>query len=141
MRPRDRGGLSPCDRAARALGKGGAGHGMIRRVRMPSGLVGSLLLMKHLVNHSLGIVSLGAMEAMLTWVHPIWTSVPGTLAIYGAFLVHVALAFFALWERRLLQLRPLEGLQYVLGFSIPVLAATHVTGTRVTGRFLGSDSS
>src|SRR6202023_268185 len=141
MRPRDRGGLSPCDRAARALGQVGAGRGMIRRVRMASGLVLFAYVVTHLVNHSLGIVSLGAMEAMLTWVHPIWTSVPGTLAIYGAFLVHVALAFFALWERRLLQLRPLEGLQYVLGFSIPVLAATHVTGTRINDSFLGGDGS
>ncbi len=114
---------------------------MIRRVRMASGLVLFAYVATHLLNHSLGIVSLGAMEAMLAWVHPVWTSVPGTLAIYGAFLVHVALAFFALWERRLFHLRPLEGLQYVLGFSIPVLAATHVTGTRINDSFLGGDGS
>jgi adenylate cyclase len=114
---------------------------MIRRARMASGLVLFAYVVVHLVNHSLGIVSLGAMEAMLAWVHPVWTSVPGTLAIYGAFLVHVGLAFFALWERRLLQLRPLEALQYVLGFSIPVLAATHVTGTRINDSFLGGDGS
>jgi adenylate cyclase len=114
---------------------------MIRRLRMASGLVLFAYVATHLVNHSLGIVSLGAMEAMLGWVRPVWTSVPGTLAIYGAFLVHVALAFFALWERRLLHLRPLEALQYVLGFSIPVLAAAHVTGTRVNDGFLGGDGS
>src|ERR1700745_2234434 len=125
MRPRDRGGGSPRGRRAPGLRRAGVGGCVVTP----------------LINHSLGIVSLGAMEAMLTWVHPIWTSVLGTLAIYGAFLVHVALAFFALWERPLLRLRPLEGLQYVLGFSIPVLAATHVTGTRINDGFLGGDGS
>jgi hypothetical protein len=26
--------------------------------------------------------------------------IPGTITIYGAFVIHVALAFFALWQRR-----------------------------------------
>jgi adenylate cyclase len=75
---------------------------MIRRLRMASGLVLFAYVVTHLVNHSLGIVSVAAMEAMLAWVHPVWTSIPGTAVIYGAFLVHLSLAFFALWERRML---------------------------------------
>jgi adenylate cyclase len=114
---------------------------MIRRLRMASGLVLFAYVATHLVNHSLGIASVAAMEAMLGWVNPVWTSAPGTLAIYGSFLVHVALAFFALWERRQFRLRPLEGLQYVLGFSIPVLAATHLSGTRINDSFLGGGGS
>lgn len=112
-----------------------------RRLRMASGLVLFAYVVTHLVNHSLGIVSLAAMEAMLGWVHPVWTSIPGTAAIYGAFLVHLSLAFFALWERRVLKLRPLEWLQYLLGFSIPLLAATHLTGTRINDSFLGGNGS
>jgi adenylate cyclase len=114
---------------------------MIRRLRMASGLVLFVYVVTHLVNHSMGIVSVGAMEAMLGWVYPIWTSVPGTMAIYGAFLTHLALAFFALWQRRTLKLPPLEALQYLLGFSIPLLAATHVTGTRINDAFLAGTSS
>src|SRR6478736_7676123 len=114
---------------------------MICRLRMATGLVLFAYVTTHLVNHSLGIVSVAAMEAMLKWVRPVWTSIPGTVAIYGAFLIHLVLAFFALWQRRTLKLRPLEGLQYLLGFSIPLLAATHVTGTRINDAFLGGDSS
>jgi adenylate cyclase len=95
----------------------------------------------HLVNHSLGIVSLAAMEAMLGWVHAVWISPPGTVALYGAFLIHLVLAFRALWERRTLRLHPSETLQYLLGFSIPLLAATHVTGTRINDSLLGGDGS
>ena len=114
---------------------------MIGRLRMSSGLVLFAYVVTHLVNHSLGIVSLAAMEGMLGWVHPVWTSFPGTIAIYGAFLVHLAVAFFALWERRTLKLRPLEALQYLLGFSVPFLAATHVAGTRINDSLLGGDGS
>jgi adenylate cyclase len=114
---------------------------MTRRLRMASGLVLFAYVVTHLVNHSLGIVSLAAMEAMLDWVHPVWTSIPGTVAIYGAFLTHLALGFFALWERRRLNLRPLEAVQYLLGFSVPLLVATHVTGTRINDSFLGGDGS
>lgn len=114
---------------------------MTRRLRMASGLLLLAYVVTHLVNHSLGIVSLAAMEAMLEWVHPVWTSIPGTIAIYGAFLTHLALGFFALWERRTLKLLPLEAFQYLLGFSIPLLAATHVTGTRINDGFLGGDGS
>jgi len=114
---------------------------MVRRLRMASGLVLFAYVVTHLVNHSLGIVSIAAMEAMLGWMRALWRSIPGTAAIYGAFLIHFALAFYALYERRTLKLRPLEGLQYFLGFSIPLLAATHVSGTRINDTFLGGDGS
>src|SRR5260370_42678101 len=81
------------------------------------------------------------MEAMLGWMRAVWPGLPGTVAIYGAFLMLFALAFYALYERRTLKLRPLEGLQYFLGFSIPLLAATHVSSTRINDTFLGGDGS
>src|SRR5689334_6708285 len=114
---------------------------MIRQLRMISGLVLFTYVVVHLVNHSLGIVSVAAMDAMLRWVYPVWTSIPGRVALYGAFLTHLALAFYALWERRSLRLQRLEALQYSLGFSIPLLAAAHVTGTRINDTFFGGDGS
>lgn len=114
---------------------------MIRKLRMSSGLVLLVYVTVHLINHSMGVVSLRAMEAMLEWVHPLWTSLPGTVAIYGAFLVHLTLALFALWQRRTLKLPRLEALQYLLGFSIPMLAAVHITGTRINDTFLAGDGS
>ena len=43
---------------------------MTRRLRLASGLVLFSYVVTHLVNHSLGIVSLAAMEGMLGWVRP-----------------------------------------------------------------------
>ena len=93
---------------------------MIRRLRMASGLVLFTYVVVHLINHSLGIASVAAMEAMLRWVYPVWSSIPGQVALYGAFLTHLALAFYALWERRTLRLRRLEALQVLAGFQHPV---------------------
>ena len=61
----------------------------------------------------------------------IWSSVPGTLLLYGAAGIHVALAFLALYERRTLRMPLMEIVRYVLGFAIPLLLITHVTRTRV----------
>jgi adenylate cyclase len=48
---------------------------MIRRLRMASGLVLFAYVVVHLINHSLGIASVDAMEAMLRRVYPVWTGV------------------------------------------------------------------
>src|SRR5260370_7990326 len=109
---------------------------MVRRLRMASGLVLFAYVGMHLVNHSLGIVSITAMEAMLGWMRALWTSIPGTVAIYGAFLIHFALAFYALYERRTLKCRPPEGLHYFLRFTIPLLAPPHPTTPRINNPFL-----
>lgn len=108
---------------------------MIRRLRLASGLVLFAYVLTHFVNHSLGIVSLAAMEAMLSWVYPIWSHPLGASLLYGALLLHLALALYALWQRRSLKLQPPEVVQYALGFSVPLLAAQHVTTTRIDTAF------
>jgi adenylate cyclase len=100
---------------------------MIRRVRLISGLVMLAYVTMHLMNHSLGLVSREAMDAMLRVVQPVWTGLPGSIVLYGAFAVHYGLALWALWARRSLRMMPVaEAAQLVLGFSIPFLLVDHV---------------
>ena len=108
-------------------------HGLrLRRTwRLASGLVLLAYAGLHLVNHALALYSFQAAEAMLRVLVTIWFSLPGTVLLYGAATVHVALAFAALYERRTLRMPLLEGLRYALGFSIPWLLVGHVFGTRV----------
>jgi adenylate cyclase len=84
----------------------------------------------HLLNHSLGIYSFAAAEAVLRGVQMFWHSLPGTLLLYGAAATHLALAVVALWERRTLRMPPLEGLRVLLGFALPLLLAKHLTAMR-----------
>src|SRR5260221_4260370 len=114
---------------------------MIRRLSYDSGRVMLGYVSMLLANHALGLVSLEAMERTLPWVVAIWSQYPMLTLLYGAFLVHYALALWALWQRRTLRLRLSELLQLVLGFAIPVLLVRHVAGTRLGASFFGVATS
>ena len=95
----------------------------------------------HLLNHALGIASFARAEAVLDQLRAFWHSLPGTLLLYGAALAHLALAVVALWERRTLRMPPLEGLRVLLGFSLPLLLAAHLTAMRGAHTLYGIDGS
>jgi adenylate cyclase len=111
---------------------------MIRRLRLFSGVVMLAYVAMHLVNHAVGLVSLAAMEEVLVVVLAVWSNPPAQFLLYGSFLVHYALALWALWQRRTLRLRTGELLQIGLGFAIPILLAGHVVGTRVAADYFGT---
>ena len=112
---------------------------MVRRLRLISGLILFVYVVTHFINHGLGIVSIAAMEAMLSVVYPIWSYPPITFVLYGALVIHMTLALCALWQRRSLKLSRHETVQYALGFSVPLLLAEHVTSTRIDAAFYGGD--
>jgi len=112
-----------------------------RNLRWASGLVLMAYVTAHLLNHSLGIVSFAAAETVLRGVQLFWHSLPGTLLLYGAATVHLALAAAALWERRTLRMPPLEGLRILLGFALPLLMAAHLTAMRGAHQAYGIEGS
>src|SRR5947208_15337281 len=90
----------------------------IRRLRLAAGLVMLSYLTLHLSMHALGNVSFEAMQ-WGTRIHDfIWHSVPGTIALYGAFAIHFTLALYALYARRSFRIGAGELVRLVLGFSI-----------------------
>ena len=111
---------------------------MIRRLRLATGLVMLSYVTMHLLNHAVGLISLTAMERTLRWVMVLWTQWPMQLLLYGSFVVHYALALWALWQRRSLRLRSSEWAQLVLGFAIPLLLLRHVVNIRVATDFFGT---
>src|ERR1700741_2918473 len=104
---------------------------MVRRLRLISGLILFAYVVTHFINHGLGIVSIAAMEAMLSVVYPIWSYPPVTFVLYGALVIHMTLALFALGRRRSLKLSARETGQFGLGLGVPPLPAEHVTNTRI----------
>src|SRR5499427_7923014 len=113
---------------------------MIRQLRLYSGLVMLAYVTMHLLNHAVGLLSLEAMEDVLWYIFRIWSKPPTQALLYGSFLVHYALALWALWQRRSLRLRVSELSQIILGFAIPILLARHVVGTRIADNFLHTDT-
>ncbi|MCZ6881619.1 MAG: adenylate/guanylate cyclase domain-containing protein, partial [Gammaproteobacteria bacterium] len=70
-----------------------------RRLRIITGLILATYITIHLSNHALGLISLGAMEAMRQFVTPFWRSWPGSLLLYSSILIHSGLAFMSLYRR------------------------------------------
>jgi adenylate cyclase len=113
-------------------------EGVIRRIRLASGLVMLAYVTTHFVNHSLGLVSVQSMDVALRFIYQYWASPLGTFFLYGAFAIHYSLALWALWLRRSLKMPAAEATQLVLGFSIPFLLTEHVLQTRVADTFYGA---
>jgi adenylate cyclase len=100
----------------------------VRQLRLWSGLVLFAYVASHLANHGLGLVSLDAMEAAREPFGWFWRQ-PGLPFLVGALLVHVILAFVAIYRRHSLHLARWEWMQLGLGLAVPPLLAVHVIGT------------
>ncbi|MEX1110051.1 MAG: adenylate/guanylate cyclase domain-containing protein [Dongiaceae bacterium] len=100
----------------------------LRQLRLWSGLVLLAYLTSHFLNHALGLVSLGAMEAGREAFGWFWRG-PGLPFLAGGLLVHAALAFVSIYLRRSFRLARWEWFQLGLGFAIPPLLAVHLIAT------------
>ena len=113
----------------------------INKARLYSGLVLFTYVSIHLINHSLGLISVAAMQAMLDVVEHIWENPLGTTLLYGALLLHIALALLALYRRRTLRMPGTEVAQLCLGFLIPFLLAQHLAATRLAYSLYDGDDT
>jgi adenylate cyclase len=111
---------------------------MIRRLRLASGQLLWCYIALHFLNHALGLISLDAAEGGLRIAAAMWQSLPGSVLLYGAFGVHLALALTGLHQRHTLRLPPLELMRIVFGLTIPLLLFGHVVSTRVAHDWFGA---
>jgi adenylate cyclase len=112
---------------------------LVRRLRLFTGLILAAFVVSHFINHSLGLLSLDAMETYRRVNNVIWQSTVGGIALYGALITHGCLALYALFRRTTLRMPWWEALQLTFGLLIPPLIAIHVIGTRVSPWLLGFD--
>jgi adenylate cyclase len=104
---------------------------LINRTRLTTGLVLFSYVLGHLLDHATGVISVAAMQAWLHYMIVIWSNPFGETALYGALLIHIALALRSLWRRRSLRMPAMEAAQLGLGFVIPIFLAQHIAGTRL----------
>ncbi len=112
-----------------------------QKIRLYSGLVLFAFAAAHLVNHALGLISIDAMEAMRNVRTAIWRSPPGTIALYGALLLHIYFALLKFVQRRGWRMTLWEAVQLVFGLAIPLLLLRHVLGTRMPHEIFGIDDN
>jgi len=111
----------------------------VRRLRLGAAFVLLAYLILHFANHALGLVSLNAMETGRWWFLALWRSAPGTVALYGAIVIHGVLALWLVYERRTLRMPAWEATQYALGLVLPPLLVAHVIGTRIAWWRFGAE--
>jgi len=112
----------------------------MRDLRLGSGLVLFTYLAAHLANHALGLASLNAAEIGLRMTVGVWHSIPGTVLLYGAAVIHLSLAIRAVYQRRTLRMPPIEALRIALGFGMPLLLIGHFATARVGYELYGLPS-
>ena len=111
---------------------------MIGRLRLYSGLVLFTYVTLHLANHALGVISVEAMDAGLPYTVAPWRSLPGTVLLAGAALVHVSVVLASLYQRRTLRMARWQAVQIWLGLLIPVALIGHAIATRGLDEVFGT---
>ncbi len=106
-----------------------SGERLFRALRLWSGVTLFVYVFSHLANHAIGLISLPAMEDALAAFSLVWRSMPGSVALYGALVLHLSLVLWSLYRRRTLRLSPTEAVQIAMGVLIVPLGVTHVIGT------------
>jgi adenylate cyclase len=112
-----------------------------QRFRLATGLVLFSYVTTHLLNHSLGLISLQAAEAGRFWFIGLWRHPLTTALLYASLLVHIALALAALYRRRHLHIPRWEIVRLTLGLLIPLQLISHVFGTRVQDAAFGVEDT
>ncbi len=110
----------------------------MRQLRLLSGLIISLFVLMHFLNHALGLISLELMETARRLIHvPIWQSLIGKSLLMSALLLHFILALQSLYRRSSLKIPGWELAQIGFGFSIPLLLTGHIIGAQVAPKIIG----
>lgn len=100
------------------------------KLRIASGLVLFVYALTHFLNIGLGLVSAELMDITQGWRKAVTRSIAGSVLLYGAFLVHMALALVKLARRGTLRMPFWEAAQIAMGLFIPVLLVAHLIHTR-----------
>ena len=112
-----------------------------RNLRLGSGLLLFAYIALHLANHALGLVSLDVAERALAIAAAFWHGGVGSVLLYGAFAIHLALAFDAIYARRTLRMAPADLVRVFLGLGIPTLLIGHAVGTRLAWQIYGESTA
>jgi adenylate cyclase len=106
-------------------------------LRIASGLVLFVYALLHFVNIGLGMLSPEWMDTAQDWRQLVTRSLLGSIVIYAALSIHMALALVKLAQRGTLRMPLGEAAQLALGVFIPVLLVAHLIHTRTAHEIYG----
>ena len=114
---------------------------IVRRARTISGCILFFYVFTHLLNHSLGLISLDTMEQGRAIFLRFWRHDVLFYVLYGALLIHFLLGVYALARRRSFRMSRKEWIRNSCAILIPFFLASHLSVTLWGSRFLGLNDS
>ena len=114
---------------------------IVRRSRTISGCILFFYVFTHLLNHSLGLISLDTMEQGRAIFLRFWRHDVLFYVLYGALSIHFLLGVYALARRRSFKMSRKEWIRNSCAVLIPFFLASHLSITLWGSRFLGLNDS
>ncbi|MDP6787676.1 MAG: 2Fe-2S iron-sulfur cluster-binding protein [Rhodospirillales bacterium] len=109
----------------------------LNKINIVAGLIVAVFVLTHTINHALGLWSLQAAESARQLFGLLWRNPIATWALAGALIVHLGLAYHAVFRRSHLRLPPWEWTRLIFAFLIPFVLVRHVTLSGVIPRVEG----
>ncbi|HKJ00724.1 MAG TPA: adenylate/guanylate cyclase domain-containing protein [bacterium] len=97
----------------------------IARLRLVTGLILFTFVSTHLLNHSLGLISLDAQEAGRTWFLGFWRSLPGATVLLTAAALHLTLVLGRQVLRTTMRMPTWEIVRLLLGLCTLFFVTVH----------------
>lgn len=112
-----------------------------QRLRLISGLILFLFALTHFLNTAIGLVSLEQMDQVDRWRVVVIRSLPGTIILAAALVIHIVFALYKVATRTTFRLPWWELLQILLGLLIPFLLFPHIVNTRIANNFFNVEDN
>ncbi len=104
---------------------------MTRRLRIITGLILFVYVTGHLVNLSLGLVSIELMDAWRETFQTPWDNPVGGTLLLGSLIVHAVLGLSALYYRNTLKMTSSDAIQFISGLLIVPMLTSHLIGIKL----------
>ena len=114
---------------------------IIRQARMYSGLIIFLYVTIHLLNHSLGLVSIKLMDQVSDYVSNFVRINAVSAILYLSFLIHLVFGLSSLFKRRSFNMPSKDWAQLILGLTLPWILIVHLIANGYATRFENLESS
>ena len=112
-----------------------------QRLRLISGLILFVFALTHFLNTAVGLISLEQMDQLDRWRTVVTRSLPGSIILGAALVIHMVLALWKVATRTTYRLPWWEVLQIVLGLLIPFLLFPHIVNTRVANTYFNVEDN
>lgn len=110
---------------------------MVRTLRITTGLILFAFVATHLLNLSLGLVSLEVLDKARPYFLAIWSNPVGKIVLMASMLTHIVLGLTALYWRNTLRMTRHDTLQAVTALLIVPLLVGHVLGVTLGAELFG----